>query len=59
MSMKSPIHAPAHFVDGAVAGGVPFAISPVIERVDPARVLVLFGADWDNRHLPQIGRAHV
>ena len=57
MSMKSPIRSAAHFVDSGIAGVSPFALAPPAERVDPARVLVLFGADWDDRHLPRYERS--
>lgn len=57
MSINRSIHSPAHFVDSSVAGGAPFAVASPVERLDPARVLVLFGADWDDLHLPRYERS--
>lgn len=57
MSINRSIHSPAHFVDSSVAGGATFAVASPVERLDPARVLVLFGADWDDLHLPRYERS--
>jgi hypothetical protein len=54
MSLKNPLPLSAHFADtGALGGAV--ALHAAVAR--PARVLVLFGADWDDRLLPRYQRS--
>jgi hypothetical protein len=54
MSLKNPLPVSAHFADTATMGStLPLRAA----TANPARVLVLFGADWDDRLLPRYQRS--
>jgi hypothetical protein len=55
MSLKNPLPVSAQFTDAATLGGG--LVLPRLHAVtQPARVLVLFGADWDDKLLPRYER---
>jgi hypothetical protein len=54
MSLKNPLPVSAHFADTGTMGG---ALAMRAGVSQPARVLVLFGADWDDRLLPRYQRS--
>ncbi|HMC14130.1 MAG TPA: ATP-grasp domain-containing protein [Albitalea sp.] len=55
MKLKNPLPMSAHFADTATLGGA-VGLRRSAAFADPARVLVLFGADWDDRLLPRYQR---
>jgi hypothetical protein len=55
MSLKNPLPVAAHFAD-TVTLASPIALRPGAMAARPARVLVLFGADWDGKLLPRYQR---
>jgi hypothetical protein len=55
MRLKNPLQLNASFADTATLGG-PIGLRPIAVPAHPARVLVLFGADWDGRLLPRYQR---
>ncbi|WP_280152994.1 ATP-grasp domain-containing protein [Piscinibacter sp. XHJ-5] len=56
MHLKNPPHVNARFAETATLGGH-IGLRPVALPARPARVLVLFGADWDGRLLPRYARS--
>ncbi|HEX6707938.1 MAG TPA: ATP-grasp domain-containing protein [Albitalea sp.] len=56
MSLLNPLPVLAQFLDTATLPA-PLPLRPLVRPVDPARVLVLFGADWDGRLLPHYARS--
>ena len=55
MSLKNPLPVATHFAD-TVTLASPIALRPGAMAARPARVLVLFGADWDGKLLPRYQR---
>jgi len=55
MTPKNPLPMAPQFSDSVALGGA-FGLRRAPAIVDPARVLVLFGADWDDRLLPRYQR---
>ncbi len=56
MSLKSPLQLTAQFADAAALNAA-VPLSRTAPWADPARVLVLFGADWDDKLLPRYQRS--
>src|SRR5215216_511829 len=52
MTLQNPLPLRVGFTDAATLGG-PAALRQAAGVADPARVLVLFGADWDDKLLPR------